>query len=201
VDTLLVGDVLINGSKLPLLPDALGGAEGILGYEGLTDRRVLIDFRHDLIVIARSHNQRADYGFVVLPFTLERGRLLVARVRLGHVSASAIIDTGAQSTVANLALRDALQRQRRKELPTSELIESVTNDIQEAEGRSAPPIEFGDIAVHSHHLAFADLRIFEFWQLTREPTLLIGMDILGLFDTLIIDYRRHELQLRMRAGS
>jgi hypothetical protein len=26
---------------------------------------------------------------------------------------------------------------------------------------------------------------------------LIGMDVLGLLDTLIIDYRRHELQLRM----
>jgi hypothetical protein len=29
---------------------------------------------------------------------------------------------------------------------------------------------------------------------------LIGMDTLGLLDTLIIDYRRHELQLRMHAG-
>jgi hypothetical protein len=29
---------------------------------------------------------------------------------------------------------------------------------------------------------------------------LIGMDSLGLLDTLIIDYRRHELQLRMPNG-
>jgi hypothetical protein len=28
--------------------------------------------------------------------------------------------------------------------------------------------------------------------------ILIGMDVLGLFDTLVIDYRRHELQVRMR---
>ena len=31
-----------------------------------------------------------------------------------------------------------------------------------------------------------------------EPAMLIGMDALGLLDTLIIDYRRHELQIRMR---
>jgi hypothetical protein len=30
--------------------------------------------------------------------------------------------------------------------------------------------------------------------------LLIGMDALGLLDTLIIDYRRNELQLRMRGS-
>jgi hypothetical protein len=41
------------------------------------------------------------------------------------------------------------------------------------------------------------VRIFEHWQLTQEPALLIGMDALGLLDALIIDYRRHELQLRM----
>jgi hypothetical protein len=28
--------------------------------------------------------------------------------------------------------------------------------------------------------------------------MLIGMDALGLLDTLIIDYRRRELQIRMR---
>jgi hypothetical protein len=34
--------------------------------------------------------------------------------------------------------------------------------------------------------------------MTKEPALLIGMDALGLLDVLIIDYRRNELQLRMR---
>jgi len=30
-----------------------------------------------------------------------------------------------------------------------------------------------------------------------QPAILIGMDTLGLLDTLIIDYRRHELQIRL----
>ena len=199
VNTLLVGDVLINGSKLPILADALGGAEGILGNEGLEDRRVLIDFRHDLIIISRSHGQRAAADFMTIPFTLERGRLLVAQVQIGRVSAKAIIDTGGQATVANLALRDALARRRSKDLPSIDHIEGVTNDIQDGEGRSAPPIQFGPIEIRSQRMTFADMRIFEYWKLTSEPALLIGMDALGLLDTLIIDYRRHELQLRMPA--
>jgi hypothetical protein len=201
VDTLLVGDVMISGSKLPILLDAFGGAEGILGNEGLVDRRVYIDFRHDLIIISRSHNQSAGPGFMTIPFTLEHGRLLVTAVQLGTISAKAIIDTGAEVTVANLALRDALMHRRSREKPTVDRIEGVTADFQEGEGRRAPPIEFGPIQIHTQHMTFADMRIFEYWHLTREPAVMIGMDALGLLDTLIIDYRRRELQLRMHADS
>jgi hypothetical protein len=36
--------------------------------------------------------------------------------------------------------------------------------------------------------------------LTDEPAMLIGMDVLGLLDTLVIDYRRKELQMKIRRG-
>jgi hypothetical protein len=44
------------------------------------------------------------------------------------------------------------------------------------------------------------MQIFEHWHLTHEPALLIGMDALGLLEVFVIDYRRHELQLRTRPG-
>jgi len=40
------------------------------------------------------------------------------------------------------------------------------------------------------------LHIFDHWQLRSEPAVLIGMDILGVLNTLIIDYRRNELHVR-----
>jgi len=198
VDSLLVGDVLIKGSRLPIVADALGGADGILGNEGLADRRVLIDFRHDLIIISRSHQQPAPEGFKTIPFALERGRLMVARVQVGGVMARAIIDTGGQATVANVALRDALSGRRSREVPTADSIEGVTRDIQSGEWRSVPPIEFGPIRIVIRHMTFADLRIFSHWKLAGEPAVLIGMDALGTLDTLIIDYRRRELQMLLR---
>jgi predicted aspartyl protease len=201
VDTLLVGDVLINGSKLPILKEAWGGAQGILGNEGLADRRVYIDFLHDLIIISRSHDQRAGAGFMTVPFLLERGRLLVAQVQLGHVHAKAIIDTGSQSTVGNIALRNALVSRHSRELPTVDAIQGVTAEIQEGEGHSAPPIELGPVEIRTQHMTFVDAYSFQYWHLTNEPALLIGMDALGTLDTLIIDYRRHEVQLRMREGT
>src|SRR5580698_747083 len=52
VDTLSVGDVAVDSPLLPIVPDALGGAEGVLGSEGLLGKRIFIDFRHDRINIA-----------------------------------------------------------------------------------------------------------------------------------------------------
>jgi hypothetical protein len=46
-------------------------------------------------------------------------------------------------------------------------------------------------------VTYGDLYIFKQWKLLNETAILIVMDSLGLLDTLIIDYRRHELQLRM----
>ena len=197
VDTLLVGDVLMNGSRLPILPDALGGAEGILGTEGLTDRRVFIDFHHDLIIISRSHNQPAPAGFVTIPFHFERGRLLVTEVVVGNVRAKAILDTGGEVTVANLAMREALSRRALRNRSVDQ-IEGVTKDIEEGEGYPPPQIAFGTLEIRSAHMTFADMNIFKHWHLTDEPALLIGLDVIGLLDTLIIDYKRHELQLHMR---
>ena len=101
VDSLMIGDLEISDSRLPIIPDALGGAEGILGNEGLRDRRVYIDFRHDLISITHSHNRTAPPGFMTIPFKLERGRLLIVDAWLGRVRAKAIIDTGGQSTIGD----------------------------------------------------------------------------------------------------
>jgi hypothetical protein len=39
--------------------------------------------------------------------------------------------------------------------------------------------------------------IFKHWKYISEPAIMIGMDALGTLDTLIIDYKRKELQIRM----
>ncbi|MND01625.1 hypothetical protein D3C83_206920 [compost metagenome] len=65
-----------------------------------------------------------------------------------------------------------------------------------------PPILLGDVLVRNVQITFVDLHIFKHWRLTDEPALLIGMDVLGVLDTLILDYRRREMQIRLvRGGS
>lgn len=189
-----VGDLLLKPLKLPVLVDAFGGADGILGTEGFGDRRVRIEFRHDRIVISRSHGERAGAGYLTIPFDSSHN-LPIVDARMGGVAVKALIDTGAQMTIGNLALRDALRKRRDTETPTTDVIVGITLDEQTGEGRKAPPIVLGGLLIRSPRITFADMLIFEHWRLTGKPAVLIGMDALGLLDTLIIDYRRRELQL------
>jgi Aspartyl protease len=199
VESMVMGDMLLRGKKLPIITDALGGAEGVLGSEGLTDKRVHIDFRHDQISIVRSHGERAELGFITVPMQLLHGRLLTVAASVGNVRVKAIIDTGGQVTIANLSLRDALKRQQLQEGPTDDVIIGTTLDEEHGEGYPTPPIHLGDIQIRSPHVTYSDLHIFKYWKLTDEPAVLIGMDVLGLLDTLIIDYKRRELQIKMRS--
>ncbi len=203
VQSLTVGDLSFGRLRMPIVPDALGGADGILGTDGMADRRILIDFNHDLITIARSHAQRAPAGYVTIPFQLMRKELLVADAWVGGIRAKAIIDTGGQVTIANLAMRDALESRREQLHDAHEVIEDVTRATQDGNSTDAPPILLGTsfegstIKIANDRLTFGDMHIFEHWHMTREPAMLIGMDTLGRLGVLIIDYRRHELQLQL----
>jgi predicted aspartyl protease len=197
VDTLSVGDVAVDSPVLPIVPDAMGGAEGILGSEGLVNKRIFIDFRHDRITITYSHGEKTGRDFVRIPFRSMRGHLIVVDATVGNVRTQAIIDTGGQTTIANLALRDALARTNqggRGRRPDQ--IVGATMAVENGEIIAIPAIELGAIHMVDPGVTFADLYIFKQWKLTAEPAILIGMDALGVLDTLIIDYREHELQLR-----
>ncbi len=199
VETLEVGDLLMEPKRLPIVPDALGGAEGVLGTDGLENKRIHIDFRKDSITIMRSRKERATSGFVTIPVKFMRGRLLVVDAFLGGVAVKAVIDTGGQSTLGNEALRIALAEHRRKyNVVTPDEITGATLDVQLGNRVSTPSLAMGEILVRNAAMTFADFAIFEHWKLTKEPAMLIGMDVLGLLDTLIIDYRRKELQVKLR---
>jgi len=198
IESLEIGELLIEPKRLPIVPDALGGAEGVLGTEGLAGKRIHIDFRRDRITIMRSRNERADTGYITIPVKFMRGRVLVVDAYLGGVRTKAIIDTGGQSTLGNVALRDALTRHRKRITTVPDEVTGATLDVQTGGRIATPAIMLGDVMVRNAAMTFADFVIFQHWKLIDEPAMLIGMDVLGLLDTLIIDYRRRELQIRLR---
>ena len=54
IDSMEIGDMLLAPVKLPIVLDVFGGADGILGTEGLRDKRIVIDFKRDSITVKRS---------------------------------------------------------------------------------------------------------------------------------------------------
>lgn len=197
VDRMEVGAVLIEPSTLPIVPDVFGGAEGVLGREGMPDKRIYADFTKDVLTISRSHREHAAPGFNVVPLKLTRGGLLSTEVRIGAIRAMAIIDTGGQQTVGNLALLEALKKYPPKDAATEDII-GVTLDVQPGNTVSTPPMEFGTLKLRGVRVTFADMYLFDHLKMTHEPTVFLGMDVLGSFDVLVIDYRMREMQIRPR---
>ena len=197
-DTLAFGELVIENATLPIVADAFGGADGVLGAEGMKDKRIHIEFLKDRISIVRSHGATAPAGFSTVPFKYGANRGMRVEVMVGPVRTTAVIDSGAQVTVGNLALRNALARRHGMQDPYDAAIIGVTEDVQQAARVRIPSIVAGELLVKNAEIMFSDLHIFEHWQLVSKPALIIGMDVLGALDTLVIDYRRNELQIRVR---
>ena len=134
------------------------------------------------------------YGFTTLPLERAAPGLLMVPGSVARVRVHAVIDTGAERSIGNEALRPALVSRHAQGTPDQ--IFDVTTHVQGGEMFESPPIMLGGIEIRGARITSGEVRIFEHWQLTQEPALLIGMDALGLLDALIIDYRRRELQLR-----
>jgi hypothetical protein len=197
VDRMQVGDIDISPYTLPILPDVFGGADGVLGYETLNDKRVRADFGRDRLTIQRSHLERTPIGFDRIPLKLLEGGLLVADVRVGGVHTRAIVDTGSQGSVGNLALLQALMRRRPKNAQQATII-GVTLQQQSGDNLPAPPITMGTLTIEGVHIVFGDMYLFQHWQMTNMPTMVLGMDLLGTFQVLILDYRTREMMIELR---
>lgn len=199
VDSLEIGDLLIEPRELPVIPDALGGADGVLGMDELANMRIDVDFRHDRITIIRSKNQRAASASETVPLDILQGRLLTVAATMDGVPVKAIIDTGSQATLGNMALRLALAERRARGMQEGKLeeVEGSTLDVQVGTRLETPTLRLGTLLVRNPAMTFADFEVFKHWNMTEEPAMLVGMDLLGLLETMVIDYRRKELQVRL----
>ena len=198
VDSIEVGDLWLGQRHVAVVPDVFGGAEGVLGADGLSDKRILIDFKNDQISIIHSNAPFRSLGYSRVPVKLRHGHLLMFDVRLAGVRTRATLDTGAQATIGNKSLQAALAK---KSQGVTNAVIGVTLDVQHGETLFAPAVDIGDISIRGMRVTFGDMYIFDAWKMSNEPALVIGMDIIGLLDTLVIDYKRRELHLKPRRAS
>jgi len=196
VDNIEIGDFALGPANLPVLADVFGGADGVLSLSGMTRERIFADFTHDRLEITRSHGERPPVDFQVVPLRMIGG-LPMATVRVGGVVTRAIIDTGAQRSVGNVALRAALSHDAPPAAVREDIV-GVTLDTQSGDRLPSPDIQLGHVAIHGLNIVFGDMYMFQHWHLTREPTLAIGMDLLGSFDVVIIDFAEREMQVLPR---
>ncbi len=203
VDRLESGLLVVEQSYVPVIGSAMtGDADGILGVAGLRNARIIVDFRRDKVSITRAR-PRDDIGGGYL--VIEAGRMpdgvLATDASVRGVRARAIIDTGAERTLGNLALRDAVRAKRRdRNAPRSADVYGATPEVFQGESVYAPAIRLGEVTVTDVDIIYGDFPIFKAWGLDQRPAMLIGMDILGVADVLVIDFSRMQVRVRKNNG-
>ena len=192
---LQAGDLVIANSRFPVIwAPVMAGAEGILGAAGLSRDRLLVNFQHDQVIITRSHTEALPWGFTRMWATRLHGGLLSVPGRVGDVRVRAIIDTGSQRTLGNLALyRQLFAEEQGKGKYLTADVYGATRQVGIGKLQLAPSIDLGAIKIGGVGLVFGNFHIFRAWGLTRRPTIILGMDVLGTVKAFAIDFRYGEI--------
>lgn len=181
----------------------MGGLDGLIGVDLLRNLRLDLTFRGGRgIRVSRSH--RTAGGFLDGPRPTARlvtaveqrfGGLLMIETRIGGQSALAIVDTGARVSIANTAFVRAAGA-----APVVILDGDVSNRLHSPTGRSAaatqmiiPNLQFAGLTMLNLRMLVGDFHIFDLWGLADRPAFLMGIDLLGRFESVAIDLRRGEM--------
>jgi hypothetical protein len=75
------------------------------------------------------------------------------------------------------------------------VVHGATADIADGDVQTVKEATVGDLTLSNLEVIFADFHVFKLWGLDQQPAMLIGMDMLGVLDRLVIDYRRNEVSM------
>lgn len=192
-----IGKRLLPEQSLSILPRAGIGGDGMLGLDSIGEAALTIDFvKRNLRIDAGRDNWR-DPNAVAVKATRRDGQLTLVKVYLGGRPLTAFIDSGAESTIGNLALRQMALALHPKSVWTETSILSSTGQTIQAEMADLLDLRVGNLRVPVWPVAFADLHTFEMWGMIKEPAILIGVDILSRFDSVCLDFAHDEVRFLM----
>ena len=191
------GEISLGRSQLPVVePRVFADADGIFGADAFARGCLYVNFLESRVSILRSGCPRVDEGWETLRAELRFGGLPVVRARVGRTSVLAIIDTGAERSLGNRALLVASGLEAALKDPNTERqVYAATSQAVFGNLLLAPPIHIGGIDVANLYLVFGDFEVFKMWGAADTPAMVLGMDLLGTTQALMIDYKRSELRL------
>ncbi|HEV2595208.1 MAG TPA: aspartyl protease family protein [Sphingomicrobium sp.] len=199
VDSLTLGATTIRNLELPALREGDIGGEGIIGIDALAQQRLLLDFDRHVIRIEDVRTPQRDLpGEIVIVARRRRGQLILTQVRAGGLPLSAVIDTGSEITIGNLALRDKLLRKHPDKFWTTSAI-GVTGVPVKLELARIDELQLGPVTLQDVPIAFADVPPFELFGLARQPSLMLGTDVLQAFRRVSLDFRERKVRFQLRS--
>ncbi len=205
IDNLKTAVIDIDGIEAPGLDRGDMGAYGLLGIDSLEDRKVLLDFKGQKMEVlpspVRKNRSSLENGMIVVRATRRAGRMILSSAKTSGFPVDIIIDTGAQSSMGNTALRDKLRRRDLRFDFTPVKMRSVTGVSLIGDYSQIREIEIGGLSIQNLPISFADNYAFEALKLNNRPAILLGMDALQLFDRVVVDFANRRVAFDLPAST
>jgi len=204
LDRIQFGSQVIN--DLPVLSiahDALGGA-GLIGLDGLKNKRVTLDFKKRQLAIGKSGPSGSnawDRNTIVVQAKSKLGQLILVNSRIDGKKVNIILDTGAEISVGNMALFASLKQQKLVLPPTKVVIKSVTGQAIDAQFAVVRQIQIDSVNLSNVPMVFLDAAPFAELGLAERPSMLLGMRMLRMFDRVAIDFGNRHVDFQLPQGS
>lgn len=200
VDSLHYGGVSLNTAALPMLSgNVLAGEHGLLGVDGMSGRRLRMDFERNCIEIVLSRDARRLRGWSTIQGQMRFGHLVIVRGSINGIRVNLLLDTGSDTSLANVALRDVMNvRLRHRPRQEQTIAYAAGQSVVLEHSILIPRMMMGELEIRNVTAYVDDFHVFRIWDLTSEPALLIGMDVLSQAQGLAIDYGRGTVHLHVR---
>lgn len=197
VGELAVGSRRLHDVELPLLQRNDLGAAGVLGIDALQGQRVELDFLHHEMRVQGTMRERPRGDEIVVTARGRFGQLVLVDAAFGHEPIMVVVDTGAQYSIGNPALKRMIHAESAQFAGSdSAQIFSVTGQTTTGQWALISDVKIGGFGVNNLPVVFSDLHSFERWKLQNQPALLLGMDVLRQFERVDIDFARREVRFR-----
>ena len=202
VTTLEVGGGTNAGINAPALAREHLGAHGLLGVDSLQGRRVVMDFRKGTFEVADSKIREVrEPDTIVVTARSRFGQLVLVDSDIGGTPITVVIDSGAQNSIGNLALRRMLAKRKKVRNFVPIMMTDVTGGTLAAELALVDNIRIGGFTINDVAVAFVDAHPFKRFELLDKPAMLLGMDTLRAFRRVSVDFAQKKVRFLLPDGS
>lgn len=205
IENLAMNTINIDLIEAPGLERHNLGAYGLLGIDSLEDHKVLLDFAGQKMDVLPSRKRsglgKVERDMIIVTAKRKAGRMILSDANIGGMRVDIILDTGAQSSMGNLALRDRLRARDRRFDYVPVTMKSVTGDLLSGDLTQIKGIVIGGVTIGDLPVTFADNYAFKALKLERKPAILLGMDALKLFDRVLVDFANRRVGFDLPKGA
>jgi hypothetical protein len=199
VAELSLGQSTIRDLEVPALKEGDLGGEGMVGIDALVHQRLMMDFETQVIKVEDARLPAIEMdGEIVVRARRQRGQLILTEVVAARLPIEAVIDTGSEVTIGNIALRDRLIRGGAKKKLFTVAATGVTGVTVDLEMARIGELKLGSVTLRNVPIAFADVPPFRVFGLAEEPAILIGTDLLETFRRVSLDFRARKVRFQLR---